>query len=227
MKEIGWKERLLDTFFPQYNTCHICGAGIPSGLCSILCERCLDRLNDCRIHPRETAQGGYQQLDMTFSAYWHDDAAREMVYLLKYQSDAFAADLLGDGMSHALMTVMERYGRPDCLVPVPLHPRRQAERGYNQSWLLAKIVEKRLGIPVAGEILERTVYIASQTTRSREERLASMQGIFALKDQSILAGKHVLLIDDVLTTGATAMSCAGVLREGGAESVMLLTANRA
>ena len=96
---------------------------------------------------------------------------------------------------------------PDGAVPVPLHPLRLRERGYNQAGLLARAVCSRTGLPLWEDALARTRYSASQLTRIREERLTALSGAFEA-DGAQVAGKRVLLVDDVLTTGATLLSCA-------------------
>ena len=113
------------------------------------------------------------------------------------------------------------------VIPVPLHPKRLEERGYNQALLLAKTVGRHLSVPVVDEALLRIHPTATQTVRSREARLSAMQGAFRVPDPEAVKGRAILLVDDVITTGATAMSCARALMNAGAGSVTMLTACRA
>lgn len=100
----------------------------------------------------------------------------------------------------------------DCLVPVPLHPRRLRHRGYNQSGLLAAGISDRTGIPVCPDVLVRTHNNRTQTHKSGYERWQNTDGLFAATPQAVsLAYKHILLVDDVLTTGATLTACADAL----------------
>lgn len=100
----------------------------------------------------------------------------------------------------------------DCLVPVPLHPRRLRHRGYNQSGLLAAGISERTGIPVCPDVLVRTHNNRTQTHKSGYERWQNTDGLFAATSQAAsLEHKHVLLVDDVLTTGATLTACADAL----------------
>jgi ComF family protein len=117
----------------------------------------------------------------------------------------------------------------DAVVPVPLHWRKQWDRGFNQSELLARHIARRRGIPVL-DALRRKRATAVQAELASAGRKRNVAGAFLLragaKTQAALAGRTLLLIDDVMTTGATASACASVLKRGGAKSVSLLTLAR-
>ena len=112
------------------------------------------------------------------------------------------------------------------LVPVPLHPRRRRERGFNQAELLAAELAKRAGLQVASGALVRRIDTPSQTGLSAAARRANMAGAFAVRGRAQVAGHVVVLVDDVLTTGATARACARALLQAGATEIRLLTAAR-
>jgi ComF family protein len=112
------------------------------------------------------------------------------------------------------------------LVPVPLHPRRRRERGFNQADLLAAELSRRADLRVAGAALVRRIDTPSQTGLSAAARRANVAGAFAVRRRAQVAGRVVVLVDDVLTTGATARACARVLVQAGATEVRLLTAAR-
>jgi ComF family protein len=99
----------------------------------------------------------------------------------------------------------------DCLVPVPLHWKRERERGFNQAAVLAQNVSAVTGIPVIERALCRRVATEQQALRSREERSKNVRDAFSIEDRHVFEGKHVLLIDDVLTTGSTLEACARAL----------------
>ncbi len=115
----------------------------------------------------------------------------------------------------------------DVIVPVPLHPRRLAERGYNQAALLASAVARELGVPVVPLALARVRNTAQQARLDRQARLVNVERAFRARDAPAVAGRRVLLVDDVATTGATLDACAEALLEAGAASVQRLVVARA
>jgi ComF family protein len=113
------------------------------------------------------------------------------------------------------------------LVPVPLHPRRRRERGYNQAEWLAAELARRTGLELAAGALVRRADTPAQTGLSAAQRRANVRGAFAVRQRPRICGRVVVLVDDVLTTGATASACAQALAAAGAAELRLLTAARA
>ena len=146
----------------------------------------------------------------------------QAVYALKYRNLRALAPVLG-----GLMASEVQNARLDVelLVPVPLHPRRLRERGYNQAELLAQQMGRRLGVPVAVRGLVRVRHTPAQArTENRETRRANVAAAFRARDS--FDGRRVLLVDDVCTTGATLEACAAALREAGAHEVWGVTLAR-
>ena len=112
------------------------------------------------------------------------------------------------------------------LVPVPLHPRRRLERGYNQSELLAREIHRRTRLEMAARALVRRKETAPQAGLSAAARRRNVTGAFAVRQRPRVAGRVVVLLDDVWTTGATALACARILKEAGAAEVRLLSVAR-
>jgi ComF family protein len=114
----------------------------------------------------------------------------------------------------------------DIVVPVPLHPTRRRERGFNQADLLAELLSTRISIRCK-RVLKRIRYTTTQTALDRAERIENLHNAFRLRKNADVRGLDVLLIDDVLTTGSTLSECARVLKRAGAISVYAATAARA
>jgi ComF family protein len=115
----------------------------------------------------------------------------------------------------------------DLVVPMPLHWFRRWRRGFNQSELLAREVSRRLGLPMAAGVLARRRHAPPQSGLSSAARRRNVAGLFSVKDRLEVEGRRVLLVDDVLTTGATAQSAARALKSAGAAQVVVLTLARA
>lgn len=158
-------------------------------------------------------------LDACLCAYPYAGVSGRLVRRLKYSAYERAADVLAAGMAE-LAPVED----VDALVPVPLHAKRQRQRGFNQAALLCDRLTVRTGVPTL-HALVRERPTRTQTRLSAAERTENVVGAFATSLP--VAGRSLLLVDDVLTTGATATACAQVLRAAGAHRVLLLAAARA
>lgn len=227
---------LLDLLLPP--ACPLCGR--ESGRVGI-CSDCLDG-----IHPVASpccprcvlpypAEGGTDHLCETClrtspsfarvrAAGIYEGILRKAVHHFKYRG---AVDL-DRPLGRLLASVLKEPGsrsRPDLLVPVPLHGSRLSERTYNQSLLLAKALGKEWRIPVSARLLVRVRATLPQQGLNVQLRRNNMKGAFALRGP--LAGERILLIDDVLTTGATANECSRILLEGGASEVAVAVLGRA
>jgi ComF family protein len=151
----------------------------------------------------------------------YDDVARTLVHALKYQDRTDLAPAMGRWMARAGQELLEQ---ADALVPVPLHWRRSWSRRYNQSGALARVIARQSGIPVAGSALRRVRPTQQQIGLSRSERETNVQGAFqvAAERKADIQGRRIILIDDVLTSGATADGCARALLRAKAAEVDVL-----
>ena len=177
----------------------------PALLCPI-CEVTLEP-------PRPPTQLGFP----VFAGGAHTGALARAVHRLKYRDAAFVARPLGLWLA----TALPHHLAVDRVVPVPLHPRRLAERGYNQAALLARVVARERGLVSDPVALRRVTDTPTQTTLDREARADNVKGAFAARSD---APGRVLLVDDVVTTGATLLACAEAIRRGGGEVVGALVA---
>ncbi len=151
----------------------------------------------------------------------YDDVARTLVHALKYQDRTDLAPAMGRWMARAGRELLDE---ADVLVPVPLHWRRGWSRRYNQSGALARIIAQQTGVTVAVEALRRIRPTEQQIGLSRPQRASNVQGAFKVASdrQHLVAGRRVILIDDVLTSGATVDACARALLRAKATTVDVL-----
>lgn len=222
---INLRRLTADILFPEYNACHLCGR-FPEQT-GILCSRCLKPLMESRFKRLHIASSQpHPPLKVCLAAYPYRDEAQELVHLIKFGSDHAASELLAEGMAAALMVSPSRPPVIDAVIPVPLHVSRLLQRGYNQALWLCEALCAHTGFELVEDVLIRVRDTGTQLHRDRVQRIQVMQHAFAVTDAQAVRGRHILLVDDVLTTGATAMSCAEVLMASGAASVSLLTACR-
>ncbi len=149
----------------------------------------------------------------------------EAIHRYKYQREMWYETFLADLFTRAAAEPL-RAEQWDALVPVPLFPLRQREREFNQAERLARRLAEATGIPVETHWLKRVIATPSQTRLSKQQRADNMRSAFALKTRQKLTGRSIIVIDDVLTTGATTNACAKLLRKAGAERVAVWTVAR-
>lgn len=160
--------------------------------------------------------------DRARSLYPFEGRVRDVLHGLKYEQ---RFDLVRP-LARALADEARRLFEVDCVMPVPLHPWRLASRGYNQAALLAHPVARDIGVPLELHALTRIRSTKPQVGRELEERLKAVKGAFAVRDAHAVEKRSILLIDDVLTSGATANECARTLKKAGARRVVVLTVAR-
>ena len=200
--------------------CSVCGEALlspafldrPAALCG-LCQR---------AHPpfeRALAYGSY------------DGALRDLIHLLKYQQVRPAAAILGRMLGNSVAALEPSL--PDGaiqVVPIPLHTRKKAQRGFNQAELIARVALKQLARPERFQlrtgVLVRQRETGLQIGLTRHQRRENVRGAFAVIDPTPIAHRNILLVDDVLTTGTTASECTRVLRRAGAAQVWVVTVAR-
>ena len=139
-----------------------------------------------------------------------DSRFQRILYRLKYEH----RPMIGVGLGRIFGTQLLQsgvYTLPDLIVPVPLHRKRQQKRGYNQSAKIARGLSISTGIPLCSDLLLRTKKTKTQTSKTREARYENVKGKFTTPKPNELEGKHILLVDDVITTGATIEACAEML----------------
>jgi len=193
----------------------------------VLCLYCVQELPRTGYHhipDNETAirfAGRIPFVHATSMAYFTTDGLlQHLLHALKYKGRKDIGYFLGQQLGYDLQAAGIAQ-TTDLIVPVPLHKKKEAERGYNQSYYIAKGIGAVLGVPVDAMLLQRTRHTESQTLKSREERVQNVSDAFACTAPT--NAKHILLCDDVLTTGATLEACAIALSHKNGVQVSLAT----
>lgn len=146
----------------------------------------------------------------TYCVYSKKGVLQPLIHQFKYNNKKEIGVLLGKLFGKDLAG--SEFILPiDLIVPVPLHPKKQKERGFNQSEMIARGLSEATSIPVSSGNLTRTVFNPTQTRRAKTQRWENVKGIFDLPHPSLYAGKHILLVDDIVTTGSTLEACAHAL----------------
>lgn len=206
-----WLHNVLNLFYPR--VCAACGEPLVSGEDTV-CLKCRYTLpkTGFELHsdnPVAKTFYGRVRFHAVTSCFFFAKSGKvqHLIHQLKYKGDKEAGVFLGQQMGESIKEAPLFQGI-DYLVPVPLHPKREKQRGYNQSLMIAKGISEVTGIPIGDRFLVRAVYTETQTKKSSDERFKNVQDIFEVRHANELENKHILLIDDVLTTGATLEACA-------------------
>lgn len=201
-------------FFPRI--CPVCGEAMGEGE-ELMCTRCrfeipLTGYSGQTDNPVAEKFWGHLPLAQAGSFFFYSEKSdfRNLVHAFKYRGGWRLASGMGEWYGSALKEG-GLYGDVDTIIPVPLHYLRLMRRGYNQSEYIARGISRALGIPVDTRSVRRKVNNPSQTLSQADERWENVQGIFTVRRPEALQGRHILLVDDVLTTGATIISCAGAI----------------
>lgn len=149
----------------------------------------------------------------------------DVVHKYKYARWMWFEKFLGELLVQAAIPELSKE-RWDMIVPVPLHSLKKREREFNQADRLAKYLSSALHVPMNTKILKRVAPTQSQTRLTRQERTENVKKAFALREPLDLKGMNIILIDDILTTGATTSACAGILRKAGAAKIQVWTVAR-
>jgi ComF family protein len=232
-----WVTAALDLVFPPL--CPVCDGILGAGRRDPLCGACWEGFG--RIAPPwcrccgaplgieglcGACRGRRPRFAYARAAVLYGDLVREAIHAFKFGGRRGLANPLGDLLAGVGLSALPG-AAPDALVPVPLHPRRARERGYDQALLLAGRLERAWGVPVVADVLLRAVPTRPQTDLDAAARRRNVRDAFAVRRAEPIAGRHIVLVDDVLTTGATAGECARTLYRAGAAAVGVLTVARA
>jgi ComF family protein len=189
--------------------CSSCGRHLEkSNFVKNICPRCLK----AKLH-----------FDRAFSPFVYEGVIKELIHEFKYKSKNY----LGSYLSAMMVEFIKEYNLPieyiDFIIPIPLHKTKLREREFNQAQVLAEFIAKDFNKGILVDAFRRHRYTKTQTGLETTERLKNVKDSFSVTKPQILKGKNLLIIDDVLTTGATSSEAAGALKEAGANIVFVLT----
>jgi ComF family protein len=236
-------DALASVLFPA--PCRICGSMLTNASRIPICVACLESFQPisdpmCQLCGRpfvspiaaqatrplcRLCRANFYAFDFARSFAVYNEELTGAILLLKYDQ----VTRLGDWFAARLAEMIARSPdawRADLVVPVPLHSDRRRERGYNQAELIARPLARRLGLKLGSDVLTRTKPRPPQLVLSRSEHWKSVRGAYAIRDGAKVDKLRILLVDDVLTTGATLDACARILKSAGAASVTGLTVGR-
>lgn len=221
-----WFLSFFQLIFPRQ--CAVCGKLLHEGE-EVLCLKCnmdMPRTNYHRLkdNPVERMFWGKVPLERATSYFFYRKGGdyRRILHQLKYGGRKDYGEIMGRFMAAELMPT-DFFQGVDVIVPVPLHPRKQQKRGYNQSEYIARGVSAVTGIGMDTSVVVRTKHTDTQTRKFTYERWENVEGIFLLHHPGQFTGKHILIIDDVLTTGATITACADAFQAVEGVRISILT----
>lgn len=243
MKVSNFKEKLnrtLEILFPKDFKCFLCSNEVDESenclcnacensniFCDKVCERCGTPVKSeakycliCLNHKRE--------FDFARSPMKYEGNVISAVHAFKFDGKTFLAEKFAKVMIKSFNELKEKVGNFDYLIAVPLHKKRLKERGYNQALLIAKEISVLTNVPVLEDVVIKTKATPSQRNFSRKERIENVKDSFKVVDKDkILKGKNILIVDDVLTTGATTEAISEKLKKAKANKICVLTFARA
>jgi len=212
LKEI--KDSLLHVVFPH--VCDGCGSDLLN-VESCLCIRCLSSLPETNFEKHDNNPveklfwGRMQIINASASFYFTKESLMQrLMHQFKYKGNKDLGLQLGRLMGAALRS-SNRFKNVDALIPLPLFPKKEKKRGYNQAAVLCDGLAEILNLPVLNKVILRPQHTDTQTKKGRIERWKNIEGKFLLRDPGAIKNKHLLLVDDVVTTGATLEACGNEL----------------
>ncbi len=201
---------LEHVFFPHI--CAGCGTDILDAS-QLICLHCMERLPQTRFHmhannPVEKIFWGRLPLSSVSSHYYFskDSLLQHLMHEFKYNGKKELGEFFGGQMGDAFLQ-SNRFRFIDALVPLPLFTRRERIRGFNQATVLCEGIASVMNLPVLKKVIQRNKHTETQTHKGRIERWKNIEGKFTLTDGAAISNRHILLVDDVITTGATLEAC--------------------
>lgn len=210
-----WHE-LEKLIFPQ--CCLICGKLVPT----IWCEECKKRLQERAILKIERKEQGECYFEKHLYLFWYRNEIRKLLLDYKFNDKSYLYQIFSEIIikNEKICGILKKY---DIMMPVPIHPKRKRQRGYNQSALMAKEIVKQIEKLEYQELLEKLKDTVPQSSLKREQRRKNVQKVYKMKKKAKIEQKNVILLDDIYTTGSTVNAIAKVLKEHGVNEILVLT----
>jgi ComF family protein len=221
-----WMYALGSLFFP-----HLCaGCGNNNiGSDEAICHHCLAHFPVTNFasqphNPVEKLFWGQLKVTAASSAFYFNRSSgiQHALHELKYKNNKKTGHILGSLLGYSLLEG-NRFSNINAIVPLPLYPDKERQRGYNQATIIAEGIQEILNIPLITDAVSRNRHTPSQTRKNRIERWENVDGVFTLKKSTALQGKKILLTDDVVTTGASLEACGEILWQAGIDSLYIST----
>lgn len=205
---------IRDLFFPHY--CLGCAADF-IGTTEVICARCKISLPETHFinsnhNTIEKIFWGRIPIEQAGALYYFNKhgVIQQLLRTLKYKNSISTGLFLGRELGKAL-AVSSRFKNIDAIIPLPLHPKKEYKRGYNQAMIIAQGIQEKWPLPILEKSVIRLVDTKTQTRENRVNRWENMKNIFHISNPHSLQNKHILLIDDVITTGATLEACGAAI----------------
>lgn len=220
------QKNLLNVLFPVF--CNGCSKLLLKNE-QVICTKCIHTLPFTHHHNRvdtEITKVFYGLVPFEFGAsvlyFTKKGITQNLIHNLKYRNRQEIGTYLGNLYAKEILH-LDVFKQIDYIVPVPLHKKRLHERGYNQVSTFCKSIESNFSIPILEDVLVKTKNLKSQTDKSKESRSNNSKNVFTVENYEKIEGKHLLIIDDVFTTGATIEACAKEILKGKNTKISILT----
>jgi len=207
---MGHLKDFLSLIYPQ--VCQACNKSLFKNE-KVICMKCYRHLPRARFaddpkNPAAQVFWGRVPLERVVAGFIYNkgNAVQQLIHAFKYRGFMETGIFLGEELGKEISSI-KNLDDISYIIPVPLHPKKRKKRGFNQSEVIAHGIAKQISAEVNTSVLFRKTFSSTQTRKSKYERWQNVEHIFDLKDKETIAHKHILLVDDVITTGATIEAC--------------------